>query len=153
MRRSPAEILSTIRGQVVDELAGRRSTVDHVFHELGGEEVRELYETLVGKLQLYLSDGDPANYRAYLRRWVAMRLGSGARHENLIPALIGVGDAVTEVAQDIDGDTDEVRALGRSIMQAGFLAARVVVEVLADEHRRRLRQLDAMTVSEEETRQ
>lgn len=153
MLRSPAEFLATIRDRVVDELAGRRGTVDHVFHEVGGDELRELYDGLVGKLHTYLADGDPASYRAYLRRWVVLRLGAGARHENLIPALISVGDAIAEIAQEVAGDTDEARELGRSVMQAGFLAARVVVEVLADEHRRRMRQFEALTSPEEETRQ
>lgn len=144
MSRSPAEILAAIRPQVLDALVSHRGTVDQVYHEMGDDELRSLYDVLLGKLNTYVGDRDPTSFRGYVRRWVAMRVGAGARHESLIPALTVVGDRAIEVAQAAVGDTDEVRALMRILSQANFLAARVVVEVLADEFRRRRRQLDLL---------
>jgi len=145
VRRSPAEILASIRDEVIDQLVGARGTVDHVYHEMEDDELRSLFVVLLGKLGTYLQDHDPRGFRSYVRRWVALRVGAGARHENLIPALVSVGDTAIEVAQEREGDTDQVRALMRSLAQANFLAARVVVEVLADEYARRRLQLRGLT--------
>lgn len=133
-----------VREQVLDELVRRRQTVDHVFHGVSEGELRSLFDVLLGKMAAFAADRDPRGLRSYLRRWVALRVGAGARHENLIPALVAVGDTAIEVARDQFGDTDEIRALMRTTAQANFIAARVVVEVLADEYHRRRTQIETM---------
>jgi hypothetical protein len=152
VRRTPADILGEIRPQVLDELLASRAAVDHVHHGMDEAELRAQLEALLAKLQVYLGDRDPLSFRDYLRRWVAMRVSAGARHENLIPALVGVGDTAIEVARKDLGDTDETRAVMRALAQANFVAARVVVEVLADELKRRRTQLVELSDPEAPTR-
>ncbi|MBT8495142.1 MAG: hypothetical protein KJO07_19000 [Deltaproteobacteria bacterium] len=152
MRRTPADILGEIRPLVLEELLASRGTIDHVHHEMDHDELRAHLDALLAKLQVYLGDRDPRSFRSYLRRWVAMRVAAGSRHENLIPALVGVGDTAIEIARTTQGDTDETRAVMRALAQANFLAARMVVEVLADELERRRTQVVELSDPEAPTR-
>jgi len=137
---------------VLDELLASRGTIDHVHHEMDESELRSHFEALLTKIQAFVADRESQVFRAYIRRWVTMRVSAGARHENLIPALVSIGDTAIEVVRSGEGDTDDTRELMRMVAQANFLASRVVVEVLADEFQRRRTQVVELSDPEALTR-
>jgi hypothetical protein len=99
---------------------------------------------VLDKMQGYLHSEDVHSYRSFAQRWVAMRMSDGFAPENLIHSVVSIGDVVDQVARERLGATQESHLFVRSVQRLSYVAARLLVEILADElerrrdHRRRL---------------
>jgi hypothetical protein len=67
-------------------------------------------------------------------------MGEGFAPENVIHSLVALADVVVQVSQQRLGASDEVMGFVRAVTQMNFMAARTVVESLAEEMEARRRQ-------------
>lgn len=81
----------------------------------------------------FLRTGDDRPYRAFLARWMAAVVGDGAPPTALFSSLRTLCEEAVELAET-GGDE-----LALAVARLHLASARILVEVLAREHRRTLR--------------
>jgi len=133
-----ARTFEAIRPEVLDRLIDVRGSIDHTLTGVPSQVIRQEFDAVLDRMQSYLLDGDAGRYRSFAERWVAFRLGQGFSPENLIHSVVALGDAVLEVARRRLPLGSESADFTREVARMNFVAARLIVDTLAQE-------LDAMT--------
>lgn len=142
------EIFGAIREDVLDHLAGASDGVDGADQggadgaEQGGgpSAYRAQVGSVVAKMQRFIETGDLGRYREFVHRWAAMRLGEGSSPESILHAVTAIGDTVIRFSHDRDDSRLDFDAFARDVARASLWATRLVVEVLAEELKRRERE-------------
>src|SRR5690606_32625224 len=132
-RARHARTFEAIRPEVVVRLVHLRVTTDHTLSSVPSHPIRKQFDSLLDRMSSYLADHDVARYRAFAARWVAFRLGEGFSPENLIHSMVAIGDVVLEVAKRSLPPGLETAEFLREVARVNFVAARIIVEILAGE--------------------
>lgn len=128
-----ARTFETIRPEVLDRLVDVRGSIDHTLSGVPSQVIRQEFDAVLDRMQTYLLDGDAGRYRSFAVRWVAFRLGEGFSPENLIHSVVALGDVVLEVARRRLPFGADSADFTREVARMNFVAARIIVETLADE--------------------
>ncbi len=94
---------------------------------------RERDRDFLDRIEWALSQRDDERYRAFLQRWVAMRIGEGATPESLVQSVVAIYDAVTKVGRTELPAGEATTAFIREIVRLELFCARTIVSGLADE--------------------
>lgn len=140
MAGSHAELFDTIRADVLERLVEVRGSIDHAYASLSDEIVREQFGVVLDKMRSYLVTQNPELYRSFATRWLAMRTGQGFAAENIIHSVVALGHVVMDVAKARFGPTPQYYSFARAMSHLNYVAARMLVELLADELARRTSQ-------------
>jgi hypothetical protein len=128
-----ARTFEAIRSEVLDRLVDVRGSIDHTLSAVPVQVIRQEFDSVLDRMQSYLSDGDAGRYRSFAVRWVAFRLGEGFSPENLIHSVVALGDVVLEVARTRLPAGEESADFAREVARMNFVAARLIVDTLAAE--------------------
>jgi hypothetical protein len=135
-----AKTFESLRPYILDRMIEVRGAIDQHYAPLSDELVRPQFDQVLERMQAYLEDGDGDKYRGFANRWVALRMGEGFPPENVVHVLVAFADVVVQVAKHRLGASDDVVKFIRAVTQMQFAAARMAVEILADEMEARRRQ-------------
>lgn len=127
-----ARTFESIRPDVLDRLLDVRGSIDHTLSGIPSHVIRQQFDAVLARMQAYLRDGDAARYRGLADRWVAFRLGEGATPENLIHAVVALGDVILDVARGRMAPGPATTEFAREVARLNFATARLVVEALAE---------------------
>jgi len=133
MGRSHAETFQSLRADVLDRLVTGRASIDQGYAAVDEETVRGQFDVVLGKMASYLATEDADAFRSFVMRWAAMRGGAGFGPENIVHSVVAIGDVVRRVAHRRLGISPETADFARSVTAASILAARALVDDLADE--------------------
>jgi hypothetical protein len=128
-----AQAFQALRPQIMTRLVDVRGSIDQSFVDLTEDTARERFDTMLGRMQAYLESGDRSAYRSYLSRWMALRTGEGATAESVVHTVVAVGDVVVQIARAQLPNEDSTTEFVREVTRLNFIAARLIVENLADE--------------------
>ena len=117
---------------MLDRRLDVRGSSDHTLSGIPSHVIRQQFDAVLARMQAYLRDGDAARYRGLAERWVAFRLGEGATPENLIHAVVALGDVILDVARGRLPPGPATAEFAREVSRLNFATARLVVETLAD---------------------
>ena len=139
-----AKTFESLRPYILDRLVEVRGAIDHAYASIPDDVIRSQFDQVLERMQGYLTDGDNKKYRGFANRWVAMRMGEGFPPENVVHAVVALGDVVVQVARHRLGSGDDAMKFVRAATHMTFVAARMVVETLADDLAARRRQRKTM---------
>ena len=88
---------------------------------------------VLDKMRDYLGHEEPESYRGFVSRWMVVRNSEGATPEQVIHALVAIGDVVAQVAQRAVGHTPEGADFVRATMRMSLVGVRLLAAGLADE--------------------
>ena len=128
-----ARTFEGIRPEVLDRLVDVRGSIDHTLSGVPSQVIRQEFDAVLNRMQSYLAEPDLDRYRRWARRYVAVRLGEGFAPETLIHSWVALGDVVVEVARQRLPSGSDTDAFVRDVVRLTFVAARLIVEVLAAE--------------------
>jgi hypothetical protein len=128
-----ARTFEAIRPEVTARLLDVRGTIDHTLSAVPSQVIRQEFDAVLDRMQRYLGDREEAPYRSFASRWVAFRLGQGHSPENLIHSVVALGDVVVEIGRRRLPPGPDTAEFLREVARMNFLAARLIVEVLAAE--------------------
>jgi hypothetical protein len=143
MQASPghATVLAGLKPAVLARLVEVRSSLDHGFARLDDDEARAQLEQVLDHQANYLATGDPVSLRGFLRSYRAVRAADGLGPENLLHAVIAIGDVTAQVAQKELAAGARTAELVSSLARVSWSTARMVVEIIAEELAGRLAQV------------
>lgn len=144
MGRSHAETFQTLRAEVLDRLVAIRASIDRSYERIPDDVIRGQFDVVLGNMAVYLDGGDAHRYSDFVRRWAAMRAGEGFAPENVVHAVVAIGDVVRLVAHERLGMSPDTSAFARAVTYTSGLAARTLVAELADELEQRMAELAVM---------
>ena len=144
MGREHAEVLDSLRAEVLDRLIEIRASIDHAYARIPDDVIRGQFDVVLSKMRSYLSSEAPAPYQSFVLRWAAMREGEGFGAENVINSVVAIGDVLVKVARERLGQTPEARRFARAVTRMSFFGARMLVQGLADELAAHASQLEAL---------
>ena len=144
MGRAHAETFQALRADVLDRLVAIRASIDRAYERIPDEVIRGQFDLVLGNMAAYLASEDPGPYREFVKRWAAMRAGEGFAAENVVHAMVAIGDVVRRVAHKRLGAGADGAELVRVVTDMSGLAARVLVAELAEELEQRAAELAAM---------
>ncbi len=133
MGREQAEILDSLRAEVLDRLVQIRASIDQAYARIPDDVIRGQFDVVVDKMRGYLASEDPGPYQGFILRWAAMREGQGFGAENVINSVVAIGDVLVKVGRTRLGQTPAQRTFARAVTRMSFLGARMLVQGLADE--------------------
>jgi hypothetical protein len=128
-----ARTFEEIRPEMVDRLVDVRGSIDHRLTGVPQHYIRQEFDAVLDRMEAYLRERDVELVRGFAARWVAVRLGEGFSPENLIHSVVAIGDVVVEVARRRLPPGLETAEFLREVVRMNFVAARLIVEVLAGE--------------------
>ena len=128
-----ARTFEAIRPEVLGRLLDVRGSIDHTLSGVPSQVIRQEFDAVLDRMQTYLTDGDAGRYQSFAVRWVGFRLGEGFSPENLIHSVVALGDVVLEVARRRLPDAPDTADFAREVARMNFVAARLIVDTLADE--------------------
>lgn len=140
MGQRDAQILESLRSDILTRLIEVRTSIDHGYAEVDPEQAAEQFRVVLDKMQLYLASQDMSTYRSFARRFMAMRVGEGFAYENLIHAIVAIGDVVAQMARAKLPETPEREEFIRAVMRMSFVQTRVFVSLLAEDLAERMQQ-------------
>ncbi|HUH01591.1 MAG TPA: hypothetical protein VML75_06320 [Kofleriaceae bacterium] len=146
MAQHHAELFRTLRPDALSRLIEVRASIDQAFASITPEVIGRQFDMVLDKMQSYLYTEDPESFRSFAGRWMAMRVGSGEAPQNLVHAVVSIGDVVVQVAQARMNRADagaQLADFARAVGHMTFTGCRMLVEHLADELQRRTDQLRA----------
>jgi hypothetical protein len=146
MSASPghASVLASLKPAVLARLVEVRSSLDHGFAQLDEAGARAQLEQVVDHQTAFLGGGDPTLLRGFLRSYRAVRAADGLGPENLLHAVIAIGDVMTQVAQKELPAGPRTAELVSSLVRVSWSTARMVVEMIAEELGGRQAQLEEL---------
>lgn len=144
MAEPHAVLLASIRTDVVDRLVELRGNIDRAYAGVPERLIREQFDLILGKMEVYLRTGDAESYRTFARRWMAMQVGEGFEPESLLHSFTALGDAVVRVAQARMGAAPECREFVREVVRVTYLGTQIMVDIVAEELARRSVDLAAL---------
>ncbi|HTE55482.1 MAG TPA: hypothetical protein VK698_31725 [Kofleriaceae bacterium] len=127
-----ARTFESIRPDVLDRLLDVRGSIDHTLSGIPSHVIRQQFDAVLDRMQRYLRDGDAVKYRPLAERWVAFRLGEGSTPENLIHAVVALGDVILDVTRGRMPAGPDGAEFARAVARMNFAAARLIVESLAE---------------------
>lgn len=140
MAQRHADLFREIRGQVLTRLVEVRGSIDETFASIAPDAIGPQFDMVLDRMQAYLYTEEPESYRNFANRWMTMRIASGEPPQNLVHAVVAIGDVVMQVAKQHVGQTERASDLdefGRAVARMTFIASRMLVEQLAAEVDRR----------------
>lgn len=140
MAQRHAQLLASLRSEVLERLVEVRGSIDHAYANIAPDVIRGQFDIVLEKMTSYLVTQDASQYRGFASRWLAMRVGEGFAPENVIHSAVAIGDVIIQVAQVRLGQTDECVDFVRTISQLNYAVTRMLVEILADDLERRKEQ-------------
>ncbi len=133
MAQHHAELFRVVRPEALARLVEVRGSIDPAFAAIPAEVIRGQFDMVLDRIQSFLVTEDPESYRAFASRWMAMRVSAGEPAQNLVHAVVAIGDVVVQVAQARLGQGDQLTDFARAIGRMSFIGSRLLVEHLADE--------------------
>lgn len=141
MGRSHADTFRALRAEVLERLVAIRASIDRAYEGLPDDVIRGQFDVVLGNMASYLDVRDPHRFRDFVKRWAAMRAGEGFAPENVVHAVVAIGDVVRRVAHKRLGMSAETAEFGQAVTFMSGLAARTLVAELADELEQRVAEL------------
>jgi hypothetical protein len=139
-----AQLFASLRQEVLEKLVEIRGTLDHAYARLAEPAVRPQFDAVLDKMQSYLATEDPQVYRSFAASHMAMRVGEGFAPENLVHAVVAIGDVVSKVAQHRLQQDPRCADFVLACTRMSFVAARTMVSLLAEDVKRRETQRDQL---------
>ncbi len=118
---------------IVARLVEVRSSLDHGFGRLDEAAARAQLEAILSHQLSFLTTGDPALLRGFLRSYRAMRAADGLGPENLLHAVTAIGDVASQIVQRDLGPGLRTAEIVSSWARVSWSTARMVVEMIAEE--------------------
>jgi hypothetical protein len=143
MAQHHAELFRSLRPDALSRLIEVRASIDQGFAAIEPSVIGPQFDMVLDKMQSYLYTEDPESFRSFAGRWMAMRVGTGEAPQNLVHAVVSIGDVMVQVAQARIGAGAPLDDFARAVGRMTFLGCRILVEHLADELARRKQQLQA----------
>lgn len=140
MAQRHAQLLASLRAEVLERLVEVRGSIDHAFASIAPDVIRGQFDIILEKMESYLTTQDASQYRGFASRWLAMRVGEGFAPENVIHSAVAIGDVIVQVAQVRLGQSDECVDFVQHIVHLNFAVTRMLVEILAEDLERRQEQ-------------
>lgn len=128
-----ARTFEAIRPEVLERLVDVRGSIDHTLSGVPSHLIRQEFDAVLDHMEAYLADQDVERYRSFASRWVAFRLGEGFSPENLIHSVVAIGDVVLDLGRRRLPPGGETSEFLREVARMNFVAARLIVEILAAE--------------------
>ena len=168
-----ARSFEELRPTVLARLMEVRSSLDHGLARLEEGDARAQLESIVDHIHAFLATGDRGPLRGFLRSVMTMRAAEGLAAENLLHAVVGIGDVCVQVvdksAEGSEGSPAErgeevglprpggstpperagIAELVCALTHTNAVLTRLVVELIADELARRLLQRERMAAGSE----
>jgi len=141
MARGHAETFQALRAEVLDRLVAIRASIDQAYERISDEVIRGQFDVVLSNMESYLANEQPGPYHDFVRRWAAMRAGEGFAPENIVHAVVAMGDVVRRVAHKRFGMSPDISEFAQAVTHMSALAARVLVAELADELEQRTAEL------------
>lgn len=139
-----ADLFEAMRQEVLERLLAIRASIDPAFGRIPEPVLRRQFDVVLGKMAQYLRTEDGDAYRRFAGRWVALRMGEGFAPETLIQSVVVIGDVVGQVAHEHMGARPEYADFLAAVTRMGFVAARMMVDNLAEELDRRVQELEGL---------
>jgi hypothetical protein len=139
-----ASAIAGLKPALLARLVETRSSLDHGFARLDEAAAQAQLEQVIDHQLGFLATGDSAPVRGFLRSYRAMRAADGLGPENLLHAVIAIGDVVTQVVQSEMSTGQRTAELVSSWARVSWSTARMVVELIAEELAGRTRQLEEL---------
>ena len=140
-----AQIFESLRDHVMNRLLEVRGSIDHAYTKIPEPIIREHFDLVLDKMYTFLATQDSSVYARFIRRYMAMRVGEGFTHENLIHSAVAIGDVVAQVARERLPESPRRDTFVRTVMRMNFVIARMMVAVVAEDLAERTSQLDLVT--------
>lgn len=121
-----------------------RSSLDPGFARLEPRAAAAQFEAVLTHQEGFLATGDATALRGFLRSFRALRAAEGLGAENLLHAVIALGDVAIQVAQRDLGPGPRTAELIASLARLHRATARLVVEIIAEELDGRVAQLRSL---------
>jgi len=134
-------VFAGLKPAVLTRLIEVRGSLDHGFARLDAAAARELFEAVLDHQTTFLATGDTALLRGFLRSFRAMRAAEGLGAENLLHAMIAIGDVTAQVVNKELPAGPRTHELVSSLVRTSWTTARLVVEIIAEELAARTAQL------------
>jgi hypothetical protein len=139
-----ASVFAGLRPAVAARLVEVRSSLDPGFARLAPAAAAAQFEAVLTHQEGFLASGDPTGLRTFLRSFRAVRAAEGLGAENLLHAVIALGDVAIQVAQRDQPAGPRTAELVVSLARLNRATARLVVEIIAEELDGRVAQLRAI---------
>jgi hypothetical protein len=136
-----AAVFAGFKPALIARLVEVRSSLDHGFGRLDDAAARAQLEQLFDHQLDLLSTGDPTQLRGFLRTYRAVRAADGLGPENLLHAVIAVGDVTQQVLAKEQPPGARTAELASAWARVSWTTARAVVEIIAEELAGRTAQL------------
>ena len=133
MAERHAQLFDALREEALARLVEVRGSIDHSYAAIAEDPIRVQFDRVLDKMREYLANEDIEAYRSFANRWIAVRGSEGLRSENLIHAVVAIGDVVIQVAQQRMGQVPEAVDFARAMVGLNLVGARLIVELLAEE--------------------
>lgn len=135
-----------LKPALIARLVEVRSSLDHGFARLDEATARAQLEQLFDHQLELLATDDATALRGFLRTYRAVRAADGLGPENLLHAVIAVGDVTAQVLHKEQPPGARTAELASAWARVSWMTARLVVEIIAEELAGRaaqLREIDA----------
>lgn len=140
-----AQLFESLRTHVMNRLLEVRGSIDHAYTKIPESIIREHFDLVLDKMYTFLVTQDTSVYKRFIRRYMAMRVGEGFTHENLIHSAVAIGDVVAQVARERLSESSRRDEFICVVMKMNFVHARMMVAVVAEDLAERTNQLDLVT--------
>ncbi len=126
-------VFDGIRAETLARLVEVRGSIDNAYAQQPEDELRTHLDRVLDKMRDYLATEDVEPYRSFVSRWMVVRNSEGATPEQVIHALVAIGDVVGQVAQHVLGNTPPAAELGRAVARMNLIGVRILATGLSDE--------------------
>lgn len=128
-----ASVLADLKPILLARLVEARSSLDHGFARLDEAAARAQLEQVIDHQLGYLGTGDAAILRGFLRGYRAVRAAEGLGPENLLHAVIAIGDVAAQTIHRELPAGSRTAEIASSWARVSWATARMVVEIIAEE--------------------
>jgi hypothetical protein len=128
-----ASVFAGLKPALLDRLVEVRSSLDHGFARLDDAAARAQLEQVIEHQLGFLATSDAAILRGFLRSYRAVRAGEGLGPENLLHAVIAIGDVAAQTIHKELAPGPRTAELASSWARVSWATARMVVEIIAEE--------------------
>jgi len=143
MDQRDAQIFESLHKDILARLVEVRGSIDHAYGEFPEDEVYKHFDLVLSKMQSFMATADAVAYRRFARQYVAMQVGEGIAYDNLIHALVAIGDVTVQIARAKLPDPEREEFV-RDIMHLSFESTRMLVDLLAEDFTVRAAQRDRL---------
>ncbi|CAN5850804.1 hypothetical protein BH11MYX2_BH11MYX2_07150 [soil metagenome] len=126
--------------KVLRRLMDLRATLDPSLARLDEETARTQIGAVLEHLGNFIATGDLGLHRAFLHTFLAMRAAEAQSPAAVLTMLVAIGDTAAQVAQLEGAGTTEGAELTLLLTRVTGSTARVVTDLIAEEHAQRYRE-------------